>query len=322
MPAPPVRGTRPASKMTPNTRFLRHIVREAESHNAALLARETADAQKRLKRSRPRDSSREDRERERERKDRNRRSRHSHRRDHDSKRDEDSEGKDDRRSSKDKNRQISRSPSRRHSRRRSASPRSSGRHHRDRDYDRDHERTRNRSPDDNGKDGSDYESSASSYSSDDFVGPKLASDRLVESNGDDVGIRIRGRGAHSATESRFSSSMDRHFDADYDPTNDIEHPLPPQRPQVASRALAPLPSKSSSNKDADTEMQDDSRGLLRDSAERLKAAGFTDKEIAILARGGRRQRGYTPWAKRGEEREWDRDKVDGDDGPAKPAWAR
>ncbi|CAK7223685.1 hypothetical protein SBRCBS47491_005291 [Sporothrix bragantina] len=205
--APPVRGTRPASKMTPNTRFLSHIVREAKSHNAALLARETADAHKRLKRLMRKDGD----------------------------------------------------------------------------------------------------------NNNEFVGPRLASDRLVESSSDSAGVRIRGRGAHSAAAPGFSNSMDRHFAADYDPTKDVEHPLPAPRPEVAPRSTA---------EDEDTEMQDDRKQLLRDSSERLRKAGFTDREIAILARGGRRRPDYTPWAKRGEAREWDRDKVEGDEGPAKPAWAR
>jgi len=39
---------RPASKLKPNTRFLRHIIKETKSHNEALLAKEAADAQARL----------------------------------------------------------------------------------------------------------------------------------------------------------------------------------------------------------------------------------------------------------------------------------
>lgn len=69
-------------------------------------------------------------------------------------------------------------------------------------------------------------------------------------------------------------------------------------------------------------MKEDRKQLLRDNAERLKAAGFTDKEIAILSRGGRRRLDNSPWAKKGEEREWDRDKVEGNEGPVKPVWAR
>ena len=40
----------PISKPKPNTRFLRNLVRETDSHNAALLARETADSKARLDR--------------------------------------------------------------------------------------------------------------------------------------------------------------------------------------------------------------------------------------------------------------------------------
>ncbi|CAK7224726.1 hypothetical protein SCUCBS95973_005615 [Sporothrix curviconia] len=403
-PAPLTRTSRPPSKMKPNTRFLSHIVREANSHNAALLARETADARKRLKRlmredgngahdddrrssaggddrkrkdesrhrgrhasraedakydedrhrrrrshadghdddtgddernpgsrsrhshrqhrSRHRDSSREDRAGERERKDRDRRSRHSHRRDRS--REDDTNDKNDKNERNNKDHRTSKSKQWR----RSASPRpSSSKHHRrdrgrSRDDDGDGKRTRYRSLDDSSREASLSASGSASSSDplDEFVGPRLASDPLAESGGSDsTGMRIRGRGAHSATGSGFSSSMDRHFAADYDPAKDVEHPLQGPRPQVAPRTFGP---STITVDDEDTEMQDDRKQLLRGSAERLRKAGFTDKEIAILARGGRRHPGHTPWAKKGEAREWDRDKVEGDDGPAKPVWAR
>lgn len=395
-PTPPtLRGSRPVSKMKPNTRFLSHIVREAKSHNAALLARETADAQKRLKRlirkdgedgvnsgdekddkdergyrrrrrdrtgestrrdddrhrrrrrhgddegerngerrdkhssshrhrgshhrsgSRHRESSREDREREREKKNRDRESRSKRHHDRDRDREEGETDKD-RSSPNRKHQERSDSLSRR-SRRRSASPRPSKyrRRDRDRDSDRERERTRHRSPyDSSGRDESDY----SSDPLDEFVGPKLASDRLGSSS-NESGVHIRGRGTLSSAASGFAtSSMDRHFAADYGPSNDVEHPLPQPRPQVAPR-LSAIPSSKAAD-DAGTEMQEDRKQLLGDNTERLKAAGFTDKEIAILSRGGRRRLDNSPWAKKGEAREWDRDKVEGNDGPVKPVWAR
>ncbi|KAL1890860.1 hypothetical protein Sste5346_008001 [Sporothrix stenoceras] len=392
-PEPPTsRGTRPASKMKPNTRFLSHIVREAKSHNAALLARETADAQRRLKkldrkdgedggsseeekedrrhrrqrrdrgddstrysarggdrhrrrrhhrdddddehrsshrhrshRSHHRDSSREDREREREKKDRDRdRESKSRSRRHHRDRDDDRDDRDtdkDRSSFKRKHRERSSSPGSWRSRRRSASPRPSKHDRHDR-HDRDGERERTRARSSYDKSDSDRDDSDSDYSSDpldEFVGPKLASDRLGGSSNNDSGIRIRGRGAVSAS----SSSMDRHFAADYDPANDVEHPLPAPRPQVPHRLSSTIAAD-----DASTEMQEDRKQLLRDNTERLKAAGFTDKEIAILSRGGRRRldtsnsNSKSPWAKKGEAREWDRDKVAGNDGPPRPEWAR
>ena len=104
--------------------------------------------------------------------------------------------------------------------------------------------------------------------------------------------------------------MDRHFAADYDPSADVET-------QTTGRG-----GSSGTTEDARAEMQRDRKQLLRDGAERLRAAGFTDKEIAIWSRGGRREVADVPWAKKGEAREWDRGKEKGDDGPAKPLWAR
>ena len=42
------RRHRPANKAKPNTRFLRHIIKETKNHNAALLAKEAAESQARL----------------------------------------------------------------------------------------------------------------------------------------------------------------------------------------------------------------------------------------------------------------------------------
>ncbi|KIH87567.1 hypothetical protein SPBR_05086 [Sporothrix brasiliensis 5110] len=371
-PTPPTaRDSRPASKMKPNTRFLSHIVREAKSHNAALLAREAADAQRRLKRldrkggrednsssdnewrkrrrhgtddsardddrrrrrrrrgdgdagrddrerdgerrdthssnhrhrrSHHHDSSREDRERDREKMDRDRHSKSRRHRDT-----EDGHAEMAHDSSNHKHRRERSKSPRLRSRRRSASPRPSKHNH-------DH-RDRDRSPyDSSDRDQSDY----SSDPLDDFVGPQPASslDHLKDDR-NDAGIRIRGRGVHSAVTRGFAaSSMDRHFAANYDPSKDVEHPLPASPPKVAPRPASIV------TEDAEAEMQKDRKQLLRDNTERLKAAGFTDREIAIMSRGGRRRLDSSPWAKKGEAREWDRDKVAGQEGPAKPAWAR
>lgn len=69
-------------------------------------------------------------------------------------------------------------------------------------------------------------------------------------------------------------------------------------------------------------MHDDRKQLLYNNTKRLREAGFTDKEVSILECGGRRRLVQTLWAKKGEARDWDRGKVKGVDGPAKPDWAR
>lgn len=101
--------------------------------------------------------------------------------------------------------------------------------------------------------------------------------------------------------------MDRHFSTDYDPAADVE--------DAGVGA-------SSTVEEARAEMQRDRQQLLREGAARLKAAGFTDREIAIWSRGGRRDVSDVQWTKQGEAREWDRGKVAGEDGPARPQWAR
>jgi hypothetical protein len=49
-------------------------------------------------------------------------------------------------------------------------------------------------------------------------------------------------------------------------------------------------------------------------AARLRAAGFTDEEVAKWERGGEKREEDVKWAKHGESREWDRGKVFDDDG--------
>lgn len=160
---------------------------------------------------------------------------------------------------------------------------------------------------------------------------------------------MKGRGAFSSVAlGGPGSSIDRHFASDYDPSNDVEMQDKAATKQAQRPSVQPRPS--SAAEDAQTEMQRDRKQLLRDGAERLRAAGFTDREIAIWARGGRREvaprdaapkakegkkaarteataeeaedKSNAPWAKKGEAREWDRGKEAGDDGPAKPLWAR
>lgn len=430
---PSPKGGRPSAKMRPNTRFLQHIVREAKSHNAALLAKETADSQARLKRLMQTDKRRgrggpdvddetpDDADTKRGRSDKDKSENRKRKRGSESTKDDDdsqrrlkrrsrigdkdvdkadddrdddrrrrhqrhrSSRKDDderKRSHRSRSRSRSRSPggkrhrSSKHRRRSESSPRSqsSRRHqeqsrspsHKSRDDGRRREHStrddkvekKNKKEQHNDEDetstrstsqhhkkegahrdseakgqprkkqagrkrsrkSESTENSSDSDSSDPldaFVGPRLASESGEPATSR---MRVRGRGATSAQVDgdAGASSIDRHFAADYDPSEDVEEKGWSQ-PQTKTGKAA-----SSTTEDARAEMQRDRQQLLRDGAERLRAAGFTDKEIAIWARGGRRPMASADdaWSKAGEQREWDRGKVAGEDGPAKPLWAR
>ncbi|TKA25958.1 hypothetical protein B0A50_05470 [Salinomyces thailandicus] len=120
-------------------------------------------------------------------------------------------------------------------------------------------------------------------------------------------VPTRGRGAANHT-----SSIDQRFAPTYDPKADVSHDH-----RIAD----------------DDDDNDWSLALeaLRDrakwksqGAERLKAAGFTDDEVARWEDGGReRDERDVKWRKRGEGREWDRGKVAEGEGVAlKAEWAR
>lgn len=109
-----------------------------------------------------------------------------------------------------------------------------------------------------------------------------------------------------------SSAMDARFSAGYDPSADVAA-------------------------ESDDELEQDDWGLaleaVRDrarwksqGADRLRAAGFTDEQVAKWEQSGKEKgEGDVRWARKGEGREWDRGKlVDDETGEieVKPEWGR
>jgi len=102
--------------------------------------------------------------------------------------------------------------------------------------------------------------------------------------------------------------MDSRFSSSYDPSIDI-------RP----------------DSDLDDDDWDQALEAMRDrqrwkeqGAERLKAAGFSEKEVRSWEKGGEKTEEDVRWAKNGEGREWDRGKVVDNEGDVelKAEWGR
>ncbi|KAK5714851.1 hypothetical protein LTR17_016961 [Elasticomyces elasticus] len=128
-----------------------------------------------------------------------------------------------------------------------------------------------------------------------------------------ITVRPRGRGAQNASIS--SSTIDARFAADYDPSADI-HP----------------------DHDVNGGEGDDDWGMALSALQartrfkasqkdRLKAAGFTEEEVGRWEKGGKVEKdvGDVRWKKKGEGREWDAGKEVGDEEgrlETKVAWAK
>lgn len=100
-------------------------------------------------------------------------------------------------------------------------------------------------------------------------------------------VRARGRGAFSS-----GSGIDARFSSSYDPTTDVQ--LDPDDENDWDQALEALR---------------DRQKWHQAGAARLRAAGFTDEEVAKWEKGGEKTEEDVKWVKRGESREWDRGKV-------------
>jgi hypothetical protein len=109
-------------------------------------------------------------------------------------------------------------------------------------------------------------------------------------------VRSRGRGTTS-----HASGIDSRFSATYDPTADVQ--LDPDEENDWDQALEALR---------------DRQKWKQSGADRLRAAGFTEKEITKWEKGGEKREEDVRWAKQGEGREWDRGKVMGLDGVVTP----
>ena len=115
-------------------------------------------------------------------------------------------------------------------------------------------------------------------------------------------VRRRGRGVANA-----SSGIDSRFASSYDPTMDI-HPN----------------SGSEDDWDQALEALKDRQRWRQQGADRLRAAGFTEEEVATWQKGGIKNEEDVRWKGKGEGREWDRGKILDDDGMIKtaPEWGR
>ncbi|GAB1312118.1 Pre-mRNA-splicing factor 38B [Madurella fahalii] len=335
------KSTKPSNKAKPNTRFLGRIIKETTSHNAALLAKEAAEAQARLddlteleekKRRKLNPSASDIRRRQlgdissilqgrkqskgTDRSDRSRaqeggRDRDQAReRDHRRRRQDRDGGKDERR----RRSARSSSPSRKDRRYRDRSPLSDT----DGDERPRHSRSQRR-PSDKSHDLFGRESSR-----------RKRYGRLAED--DEWGSRtppqedlVDGSFSSHSKHGRLANKGD-----DSDPLEELIGPAPPPKAPVRTRGrgaikgAAAMDSRFSDGYDpasdvqmepAETEDWDEAVEAYRDrlkwkqqGAERLRAAGFTDEQVKKWEKGGEKDIDDVQWSKAGERREWDRGK--------------
>ncbi|KAL4821020.1 hypothetical protein BDW67DRAFT_76306 [Aspergillus spinulosporus] len=346
----PARPTSSARK--PNTRFLRHIIKETDNHNAALKRKEEREARKRMRLLRDQSSSSaqtsngnhhhrrshrsDDRDSRRDRADQEERHR-SHRRGRKSR--SDSLDRDRPRTSRrerdrdDDQRRRSRKSPRYHSysRSRSRSPRGKDSDSHDR---RRRRRTRSCSRSRSPETKKNFKDIISSRDRRSAAGPQ---DRKYEDESDpleelvgplpkeEAQVRSRGRGAYKPN----GSSIDAHFAPDYDPSLDIQ----PEEDEVQMSRSSRRPVAGLMTGDDDWEL---ALEALRDRARwkqkgenRLREAGFNSDIVERWKSGTpaatRSDEGLVEnvkWSTKSEGREWDRGKFVDDDGQinVKASW--
>lgn len=127
----------------------------------------------------------------------------------------------------------------------------------------------------------------------DIIGPRPPSPPVV---------RSRGRGAFSS-----GSGIDARFSSSYNPATDVQ--LDPDEENDWDQALEALR---------------DRQKWHQAGAARLRAAGFTDEEVAKWEKGGEKTEEDVKWVKHGQSREWDRGKVidDGEIASIDMNWGR
>ncbi|KAK5679579.1 hypothetical protein LTS10_008400 [Elasticomyces elasticus] len=327
-----ITSTRPRAKDAPkpNIRFLRNVIRETDSHNAALKAKEAEDARvklqelKRQERSgggkRKRDDEHEGRAEKKPRSgERNGRwasalgglgkvrsteregraeikvkgaAAESGKRRRDDERER--RGEDERRTKKQQQPEQSSRPSERKRSRERRSRNESG-------------KERSRSPQRRGKvnhrSAVRDEVNSDSDPLESIIGPKPAPT-----------VRPRGRGAQNAYVSS-KSTIDARFAADYDPSADIhpDHDVDGGEEDDWDMALSALQARTR---------------FKVSQKERLKSAGFTEEEVGRWEKGGKvhgeKDVGDVRWKKKGEGREWDAGKASDEEGrlETKVAWAK
>ncbi|KAK5689602.1 hypothetical protein LTR97_012775 [Elasticomyces elasticus] len=116
-------------------------------------------------------------------------------------------------------------------------------------------------------------------------------------------VRPRGRGAQNAYVSSHNSTIDARFAADYDPSADIhpDHDVDGGEGDDWDMALSALQAKTR---------------FKASQKDRLKAAGFTEEEVGRWEKGGKVEKdvGDVRWKKKGEGREWDAGKAGDEEG--------
>ena len=345
--------SQPGSAPKPNTRFLKNIIRETKSHNAALLAKERLDARAREKElarigrhrsensySHARDARQHGRRRSRDGNHRHRATANEHRHGHKGKHKHRSRRQNRAEEYEHESRARSRSLHRHRLKRqrRSSSEDENSDHHHSRHQSRealthgDHaiprltpsdasnvprptQKTRRDSSHRHTKDEEDQAFSRESSISSDPLESFVGP--LPRSQ-----IRSRGRGAqhHDPYRETKHTNINKHFSSNYNPELDIDD-------------------------DAEERDMDDDWGMaleaLRDrakwrvqGAERLRSAGFSERQVERWEKndahsdGRAQEHSDVKWSRKGEGREWDRGKVvdlkDGE-GPSvqlRPAWVK
>ncbi|TGZ77982.1 hypothetical protein EX30DRAFT_398075 [Ascodesmis nigricans] len=313
----PSRPTSGAPK--PNTRFLRNLVRDVDSHNAALREQEALNKSSRLRSNAtarnltgPRDHGKRDR--------------HDSDRHHDKRRRTRSPSPAERGDKHSRHRSRSSSPRRyrsshhrtdhksHRSRRKDKSPRreeqrnSSGRHRRDRSRNRSRHRSRSRSPRRNRKSSGNRREDHWTHTKNCKRSPSPkdedSSDPLEEIVGPlpPPSTQPRGRGAIG------KSRLDERFQDSYDPSMDVQ----PDSDEDAEWDNA-------------VEAFRDRLKWKQQGAERLRSAGFAEDFISAWENNATEDETKLKWAQKGATREWDRGKVVDDDAGTvelKAAWTR
>ncbi|KXS94136.1 hypothetical protein AC578_10935 [Pseudocercospora eumusae] len=274
----------------PNTRFLKHLVKEADSHNAALKAKEEEESRKRMKdmrRNRDRDDGRGRRQADQllSHLSRSSRSKRDERRPHD-------------RSDKDKrSRRRSRSPSRTTSpHRKYKRRRTSSASHYDSPVGKLQARVDEFEKYDEARG---LKSHSDSDPLDAVIGPQPAPK-----------IKARGRGAQS------NSTMDARFDPKYDPSTDVGRDLDEEGDDW-DMALEALKDRAKWKKTGAERLR--AAGFTEEEVSRWKGSGASHAKVDPSEKDVSDVR----WSKKGESREWDRGKVvDGDHIDLKAEWGR
>jgi hypothetical protein len=347
----PKRSTTNAPK--PNVRFLRNILRETDSHNAALLAKEAEDSRERLRNLRKEEQRGSRREYAESSKRRKREHNHDDGRHMKRRREEGHEKDRDRRERRDKD--GDKSLSRRHrSHSRERSEKCRRHHHRGSASPIDHERRSHRSKstrngDSRGKRDDDERRSArrshrsrSPKRSKERSSQEQRSSRRHRSSSAESSSRnpIPGNALKSSKESNHKrvSSHSLAREDDSDPLEAIVGPLPPKPGSPIRRRGRGAFTAAGTSADAhfatdydpsvDVRPQSDEEDdweqtleVMRDrqrwkqqGADRLRQAGFTEEQVHKWEKGDEKTEEDVKWTKKGEGREWDRGKVVDDSG--------